>query len=476
VSANSQTLHEISVADRKLTYRATAGTLPLRDPLGHEIASMFYVAYTLEGAQSGAARPVTFFFNGGPGSSTLFLHMGSFGPVRVPIGDPDSAGARPARWVANSQTLLDKTDLVFLDAVGTGFSTAHDPSNNRLFWGNDQDADSFVQAITGYLQANGRWDAPKYLFGESYGTMRAAIVAERLQRKGIDLRGLILLSSILNFGHLAPGLDQSAIDLLPSYAATAWYWHRGGHTGESLDELVTTAREYAAGPYALALAKGNRLSDGERHEVADRLSEFTGLTAGDLERTHLQIGMDRFRRLLLRDRHLSVGAEDTRFTGVEADDARESPSFDATQTETTSVYLSALNRYLATELHYASDREYLPGDQGNIMSHWDWAHQPPQAPRQNSLADVLPDLTVALERNRGLRVLSLNGYFDLMTPFFGTEFDLAKLPAQLDVKHRVTLEFYPSGHMIYVSEPALEALHRDIARFYDGASSTPVRH
>ena len=464
---SSLTVHSITTNGRRIKYEATAGTLPLRDEHGQLTARMFYVAYVVSQSPGSPARPVTFFFNGGPGSSSIWLHMGAFGPMRVPIAPPGVAMSPPYRLIPNDQTLLDRTDMVFVDAVGTGFSRSLDTANNKLYWGNDEDAASFVQAITQYLELADRWNAPKFLFGESFGTMRAAIVADRLHGKGVNLDGIIMLSSILNFGHFASGLDQYAIDLLPSFAATAWYHDKIPHGPQGLVGLVQEARDYARGEYAVALAKGFLLPDGERDRVAARLSELTGLTADFLKRSNLRVGIGEFRRELLRGRRISVGATDTRFTEAEANGVGEKATFDAAEDAIAPAYISAFNTYLTSELHYRSELDYIANDDAHIMAEWDWTHRPPNAEKQTSMANVIPDLAAALQRNPALKVLSLNGYFDLMTPFFGTEFDLAKLPLSSTSQDRIQYRYYESGHMVYVSEPALRALRTDIAHFYD---------
>lgn len=464
--------HAGTIGGRRFRYESTAGTIGLRDDRDIERGRMFFVAYSMPQPAGSPPRPVTFFFNGGPGSSTIWLHMGAFAPVRLRAPQPGDAQsgnglAPPFALTDNRFSLLDKSDLVFLDAVGTGFSRAVDAGDNRLFWGNDQDAGSFAQAIARYLTVTGRWNAPKFLFGESYGTMRAANLAPRLHERGIDLSGIILMSTILNFGHFAPGLDQAAIDLLPTYAATAQYHGRIAHDDGGLPALLDRARTFARGPYAAALAKGDLIDPAERTAVAVEMSRLIGLPADYIERSGLRIGLDTFRRQLLLDRSMSVGAMDTRYAGRETEMAGAQATYDPSDAQVKGAFASVFDGYVRGTLNYRSDLDYVLGDSRTIMGAWDWSHRPPEGERQNSLANSVPDLAVAMRRMPGLKVLALNGYYDLMTPFHGAEFDLARLGLGAASRDRVTLRYYRSGHMIYLDDAVMPELRGDIGAFYD---------
>ncbi|MBY8822358.1 S10 family peptidase [Sphingomonas colocasiae] len=462
-----RTDHAGTIGGRAIRYESTAGTIGLRDERDIERGRMFFVAYSLPQPAGSPPRPVTFFFNGGPGSSTIWLHMGAFAPVRLRASQPGKPLAPPFVLADNRFSLLDKSDLVFLDAVGTGFSRAADAGDNRRFWGNDQDADSFAQAIARYLTATGRWNAPKFLFGESYGTMRAANLAPRLHERGIDLSGIILMSTILNFGHFAPGLDQAAIDLLPTYAATAYYHGRIAKGDGDLPALLDRARDFARGRYAAALARGDLIDPAERAAVAAEMSRLIGLSAAYIERSGLRIGLDAFRRQLLLDRSMNVGAMDTRYAGRETEAAGALATYDPSDAQVKAAFASVFDGYVRSRLNYRTDLDYVLGDSRAIMGAWDWSHRPAEGEKQNSLANSVPDLAVAMRRMPRLKVLALNGYYDLMTPFFGAEFDLARLGLGAESHDRVQLRYYPSGHIIYLDDAVMPALRGDIGAFYE---------
>src|SRR3954471_16385189 len=303
--------HSIVVNGRPLRYRATAGTLTLRDRDGKPTASMFYVAYTSPAAP-GRRKPVTFFYNGGPGSASLWLHMGSFGPMRVQTANPEYIRPAPYPFAPNPDPLLDRTDLVFLDAIGTGYSRPLGDAKPADFYGVDQDVDAFAKGILRYTTRYARWNDPKFIFGESYGTTRSAALAYALQERGLALNGVVILSSILNYGIRQPGFDQLYIGYLPSYAATAWYHHKAGE-GTELEAWIEEARRFANGPYAAALAKGQELGAEEEDQVARGMSRLTGLSVDFLRRTNLRVDLSRFQAELLRDRRQTIGRYDSRY-------------------------------------------------------------------------------------------------------------------------------------------------------------------
>ncbi|MPT47521.1 MAG: peptidase S10 [Sphingobium sp.] len=463
----SVTKHSVTTAGgRTIAYTATAGTLTLKGENGTPEASMFYVAYVADGAKT-ANRPVTFFYNGGPGSSSIWLHMASFGPRRVPIALGMKAGSA-APLAPNPQTLLGETDMVFLDAIGTGYSDVLDASFGKNYWGNDQDAASFAQAIRRYLEKNDRWASPKYLFGESYGTTRSAITALKLHDSGVHLNGVILMSSILNFAQRAPGLDRMAINQVPTYAATAWHHGKIARQG-SLTDHVERARRFASGPYSAALAKGHWLGDEERNNVAREMAELTGLSPEYLIRSDLQVMPDRFRKELMRAEGTVVGGLDTRFTGSEADGTAEAAATDPTENSIAGPIISAFNGYIARDLGYKSNQPYYPGSRiRNMFALWDWSHRPPYGARQNAMADVAIDLAEVMRRNPSMRVLSMSGYYDLSTPFFATEYDLSHMMLPADLRANLTERYYESGHMIYLDEKSLVSARTDIAQFLTG--------
>lgn len=459
--------HQATIAGKLIAYTATAGTLTIRDDDGKPTASMFYVAYTTGDAR----RPVTFLYNGGPGSSSVWLHMGSLAPVRVATDSPAATHNAPFDLVPNSDSLLDKSDLVFIDAIGAGFSRPVGDTKLSAFWGTDADIDAFARGIERYLTVNNRWNAPKFIFGESYGTTRSAGLAYRLQEDGVQLNGVVLLSSILNYGRRDPGFDQEMINYLPSYAAIAAYHHRLATAPADTDDFLREVREWARGPYALALAKGQDLSDVERQQVAQKMSAYTGLSTAFILENNLRVSPYRFRKELLRDQRLTIGRYDGRFTGVDVDSAGEGPEFDPSDTGITGAFVASFHDYLANELGFATDLSYRPTYYASGIT-WDFRHKPPgsRGGDSSSPADVALDLSAAMRQNPHLMLYSLNGIYDLATPFFGTEYDLGHMQLEPSLNHNIHFAYYPSGHMVYLNSKALSAMKTDLSRFYDDAT------
>ena len=462
------TMHSVTIGGREIAYKATAGTLTLRNDDGKPMASMFYVAYTVEG-ERGHRRPVTFLYNGGPGSSSLWMHMGSVGPMRVKTSAPDNTPAAPYTLVPNEYSLLDKTDLVFLDAMGTGYSRTLEGTEEKYFWGVDKDLDAFTRGIIRYVTINGRWNSPKYLFGESYGTTRSAGLARSLQEKGIDLNGVILLSSILNYGRRNPGLDQDSINYIPSYAAAAWYHDKIANKPADLPPFLAEVREWARGPYAAALAKGFNISPEEEDRIARQMSAYTGLSVEFIKECNLRVDLSRFRKELLRKEGRTIGRYDARFEGIDPDEAGDSPESDPSDTAITSAFVSTINAYIHGELGFHTDLEYRPGFD-KIGQSWDWHHAVPGRRRPMNDPDVALDLAQAMRENPHLKVFSLNGYYDMATPFFGTEYDIAHMQLAPSLRGNVKFAYYYSGHMVYLNVDALRQLKADVARFYDETS------
>ena len=466
--ARHTTHHSAVIGGRPLAYSATAGTLTLRDDEGKPTASMFYVAYTTGDPR----RPVTFLYNGGPGSSTLWLHMGSVGPQRVRTDSPAPTHNAPYELIDNNESLLDKSDLVFIDAVGSGFSRPLGDTKLSAFWGTDQDIDAFARGIERWLTANNRWNAPKFLFGESYGTTRSAGLSYRLQEDGVQLNGVILLSSILNYGRRAPGFDQEVINYLPSYAAAAAYHHRLANQPADMTAFLKEVRDWARGPYALALAKGHDLSDAERHDIAQKMASYTGLSPDYILASDLRVSAGRFRKELLRDHRLTLGRYDDRFTGADVDAAGENPEFDSSDTGITGAFVAAFHDYLARGLDYQTDLTYRPTYYGAGIT-WDFNHRTSGLGGRtgdSAQADVALDLSEAMRENPHMLLYSLNGVYDLATPFFGTEYDLGHMQLDPGVRGNVRFAYYPSGHMVYLNTDALKTMKSDLARFYDEAA------
>jgi carboxypeptidase C (cathepsin A) len=451
---------------RTLAYTATPGTLTIRNDDGAPIASVFYTAYTLD--QGGRSRPVTFLFNGGPGSSTMWLHMGSFAPVKVDASVPEMVRGAPFKLAANPDTLLDRTDLVFIDAVTTGLSRPLGKAEPKDFFGVDQDLDALTRAVQRYLTVYGRWDSPKFLIGESYGTLRAGGLAYSLQQKGVQLNGVALVSTVLNFATLAGGLDQAYVGVLPTYAAAAWYHNRIPNRPADLNAFLAEVRVFAQGPYALALAKGDGVPAAERDAVARQLAAYTGLSPEVVLRNNLRVGPDRFRKELLRAQRRTVGRLDARFTGFDADAGGEGPEFDPTDAAISGAFIGALNDYLFRDLGYQTPLTYRPNNYAGIGEKWDWKHRAPDGPQLS--ANTGADLGAAMRRNPRLKVLAVNGLYDMATPFFGAEYDLAHMQLEPELRSNIVYTYYPAGHMMYIDPASARQLKADFAAWYDSAN------
>ncbi len=471
--ANSVTEHELLLDGKTLPYTATAGTLLINGDDAKPYGSVFYVAYTLRGANDPRRRPVTFLYNGGPGSASLWLHMGSVGPVRVATSSPEATGAAPYQLVANQYSLLDKTDLVFIDAMGTGFSRPVGKGTIKNFAGTDQDVQGFLKFIHRYVDVNHRWNSPKFLFGESYGTTRSAALVDALEESGMSFNGVILMSTILNYFTMAPGLDAQFIGNLPTYAAIAWHHGKVAHKPADETAFLNEVRGFARGPYAEALAQGHNLPQAQVDAIAAKLAGYTGLSVAFIKEANLRITAPRFRKELLRDQRLILGRYDGRFEGTDIDAAGENPGYDPSSTGITGAFVSAFHDYLDRELKYTSKETYFPRGPG-INQLWDHTHRPPGGGPGGGQGQAQPlrdayvagDLADAMRKNPQLRVLSVNGLFDLATPFFITEFDLAHMNLEPKLRGNIEFTYYPSGHMIYLNVDALKKLKSDLAAFY----------
>jgi carboxypeptidase C (cathepsin A) len=463
--------HVLVLRGKSIHYEATAGTLTLRDHLGEPIASMFYIAYTVHPAKGNPGRPVTFLFNGGPGSASLWLNIGGFGPMRAVTEKPGNTPSPPYSFVPNDDSLLDKTDLVFLDAIGTGYSRVIGKGADSQFWSVDGDVDSFAQGIVRYIEINQRWNSPKFLYGESYGTTRAAALAYALHVEDIDLSGVILQSSILNFARSSPGLDEGYIDLLPSYAAAAWYHHRVA--GAPADEMafLKQVETFARGPYAQALAAGDQLSPQEESAVASQVSHYTGLPVEYVERVHLRIEMESFRRELLLGRQLVIGRFDSRYAwpAVETDGHFNPATDDPATAAVNGPYLAAFREAL-DGLGYHTLLAYRALYNQVIEPRWDWHHVAPGMDGPLTSPDTALDLAAAMAANPNLKVLSLNGLYDMSTPFFGTEFDLSHMLLPPNVSRNIAIKYYASGHQLYSDPRVLAEMTGDLDHFYDQAT------
>lgn len=470
-SAPIVTEHDVVINGQSIHFRATAGLLPQVDDYGKSKASIFFVAYEkLE--KSGdtwvkpapVTRPVTFTFNGGPGSSSVWLHMGALGPKRVVFGDEGEVPTPPAKLVDNEYSWLDLTDLVFIDPVSTGFSRASEGEDASKFHGLNEDARSVADFIRLWLTRNDRWLSQKFLAGESYGTTRAAALSGDLQdRLGIYLNGISLISMVLNFQTLSfsPGNDEAFWLFLPTYTATAFYHKKlSPPLDQDLEKTLEQARAFASNEYLVALAKGHNLSGQERELIAQKLSQFTGLSKEFILRSDLRVPIFSFTKELLRDQGKTVGRLDSRYTGFDLNQVADRPEYDPSYAAILGPFTAALNAYVRDDLKFESDVNYEILT-GNV--------RPWKFPSESSYPDVSPTLAGAISRNPELRVTIENGYFDLATPFFASEYTVAHLDLAPELRKNLRMNYYKSGHMMYIRKEDLAALKQNAAKFYSNA-------
>jgi len=493
----------VTVGGQAISYQAIAGTLIVhpkdwddvpRDPKADKggpgaeesgesknptaEASMFYVAYFKNGA---GARPVTFIYNGGPGSASFWLHMGAFGPRRIVTAVDGHTPAAPYSLINNGSSLLDATDLVFIDAPGTGFSRIAGKDKEKAFFGVDQDAYAFSEFISQFLTKYGRWNSPKYLFGESYGTPRSAVLINLLEAdRLIDFNGVILLSQILNFDLSPdrptgnPGIDLPYQTSLPTYAATAWYHKKLPGEHADLEALLAEVEQFAMGDYARALAAGSDLSPADRSAIAEKLHQYTGLSVDYILKADLRIDGGEFRQTLQGDVGLATGRLDTRFSGPDLDPLAQRADYDPQSTALSSAYVSAFNEYMRKDLRYGDGKTFKPSIQ--TFGSWNFQHrqpgqnQQPTSSRQGS--NVMPDLANAMKINPNLKVQLNAGYFDLATPFYQGVYEMHHLPIPAKLHENIEFKFYDSGHMVYAKDASLKLLHDNVAGFIRRTSNT----
>ncbi len=487
----------VTIGGQSIAYQAVAGTLIVhpkdwddvpRDPKAEHAnptpgedgadarnptaeASMFYVAYFKNG---GGSRPVTFIYNGGPGSATVWLHMGAFGPRRIVTATDGHTPAAPYSLINNGSSLLDATDLVFIDAPGTGFSRIAGRDKEKAFFGVDQDAYAFAQFISQFLTKYGRWNSPKYLFGESYGTPRSAVLINQLEsERAIDFNGVILLSQILNFDLSPdrptgnPGIDLPYQTVLPTYAATAWYHKKIPGDHKDLEALLSEVEQFSMGDYGRALAAGSDLSPADKRAIAEKLHQYTGLPVEYILKADLRIDGGEFRQNLQDGAGLTTGRLDTRFSGPDIDPLSQRADYDPQSTALGSAYVSAFNDYARKDLRYGDGRDFKHSISAG--RNWSFVHQQPGqnqrfgSSRQGS--NVMPDLANAMKINPNLKIQLNAGYFDLATPFYQGVYEMHHLPIPANLQANIEYKFYDSGHMVYAKDSSLKLLHDNVVGF-----------
>ena len=507
-TADSTTEGSVNVGGQAIAYRAVAGTITVggSDPQDATIgfdgkplpdaniklpekaedapptARMFYVAYFKKDAAA-AQRPIVFAYNGGPGSPTMWLHMGTFGPKRIVTPDTQHQEGAPYTIVNNDYSLLDVADIVFIDAPGTGLSRTFGKNKAEAFYGVDGDGHAFERFIRRFLSKYDRWNSPKYIFGESYGTPRSAVLAADL--RSVDLNGVILLSQILSFDNSVdgptanPGVDQAYALALPTYAASAWYHHKLPTQPPALKPFLEEVQKYALGEYMTALLQGSELPDVERQAVAEKLHGYTGLPVDYLLRADLRVTGGEFSEELKLNEGLTTGRLDSRYEGPQVDPLGSSSGYDPQSDAITSAWNTAINQYLHDDLKYATQATYLmSARQGGEFS-WNMNHQPPGrggggGSGNNSSetgANVMPDLAYRMKMNPKMKVMLAGGYYDLATPYFEGIYEMHHLPMPKVLQSNISYHYYEAGHMIYVREDILKQFHADVASFIKSTES-----
>ncbi len=435
-------------------------------------ARMFYVAYFKKDTTDETHRPVMFLYNGGPGSPTMWLHMGTFGPKRIALPDADHQEAAPYSIVSNQYSLLDSTDLVYIDAPGTGFSRTFGKERGKAFYGIDQDGQAFSHFIRKFLSKYGRWNSPKYIFGESYGTPRSAVLSADLQ--GVDLNGVILLSQILSFDNSIdgpeanPGVDQAYALGLPTMAATAWYFKKLPTQPGALRPFLDEVEKYALTDYMEALLQGSELGEAQKRAVAEKLHGYTGLPVDYLVRANLRVNGGEFSKELKLDEMTTVGRLDSRYQGPDVNPLSAETDYDPQSDAITSGWLTAINEYLRKDLKYGAQETYFTsGRQGGDFN-WDMHHRTPGFRGFSSDwsgPNVMPDLAYRMKMNPKMKVMLAGGYYDLATPYFEGEYEMHHLPMPDSLQKNISYHYYEAGHMIYVKEDVLKQLHNDMESF-----------
>ncbi|MEJ2162145.1 MAG: peptidase S10 [Robiginitalea sp.] len=461
------TEHQILNGGRKVVYKATASETYLRDDSGQPVASIWSVSYTASGEGDPIGRPVTFVFNGGPGSASVWLHMGLLGPELVVVDSEAKKddGAAPYPLVPNTNGLLDLTDLVFVDPVGTGFSKVLGKGKVTDFWGLNEDASSIAKFIRMWISENNRWMSPKFIAGESFGTTRAVAVANALESAGqnMALNGLILISQALDYGGSTSTHDNitSYITYLPSMAATAWYHKKAGQ-GRTLEEFVAECREFTYSRYIPALYKGALLDKAEKAAIAAEMAGFIGLEKDYILRSDLRVLVHRFQKELLKDRGVALGRLDGRFMGPEIDLFSEGPHLgDPASYQIGGAFTAAINHYLSTKLQVRMDRPYLTSN-SEIGSKWKWRPVPEGQYWEPSMVNVARKLGATMRRNPEMKVMVANGYYDLICPFFDAEYTFARNGIETQ---KIQMMYYEAGHMMYTHQPDLQKLAGDMRKF-----------
>ena len=464
----SVTHHKVIIGGKTIQYTATAGALILRNSQDEPIAFYGYTAYTKDEESELDKRPITFAYNGGPGSSSMWLHMGALGPKRVVVNDPYNNKPAPYKVEDNQFSILDKSDVVLIDPVGTGISKAVGKANNKDFWGVDEDIKSVSGFIKQYINENNRWPSPKFILGESYGTMRSAGVANYLQEElGIALNGIILVSTVLDIRTLTfqQGDDLSYILHLPAYAVSAWYHDKIVDKTKDIALFAEKARSFASGEYASALMKGSDLTDEEFDKIATQYAALTGLSKEYVRRANLRVKEPQFSQELLRTERMTVGRLDARYKGINENLLSEGTSYDPQSSSISPPYISAFLDYYYNELKVNKMLTYKTSAYSTPGFTWDWKHKKNHVNWDPITPNTAVDLAEVMRRNPSLRVLAINGYYDLATPFYAAEYTLKHMGLEKHIQSNIIFKYYESGHMMYIDPVSGKQFKDDIIEF-----------
>jgi carboxypeptidase C (cathepsin A) len=457
-----QRRHELKIGDTTLAYYTTTGMLPLKNAAGEIEAQIFFIAYTLNTPEGDPRRPLMILFNGGPGAASIYLHMGAFSPKRARLHDDGTIPPPPYQLLENEYTLLAEADMVYIDPVGTGFSRAAKEELNKNYWSVKGDIESLAEFIRLYLNRYGRMTSSLFLCGESYGTFRAAGLADHLLTKNIALSGLILVSAVLNFqaSEYAKGNDLPYALLLPTFTAAAWYHQKlpAALQSQPLRAAMREAEDWAISGYTLALMRGDLLSEEERAEIVDRLARYTGLERRYIERSNLRVRYSHFIKELLRDQRRSVSAYDARLTNIDELAIGEEPDFDVILSVLGSPYTMLLNDYIRKELGYITDHEYQTLSM-TVYQAWDFGKP------LDGWPDTSAALRSAISKNTYMRVFVARGLYDFATSYFSIEYTMNHLGLDPSLRGNIRYGDYESGHMIYIDLASLARLRQDVGEF-----------
>lgn len=464
-------IQTVTIDGKRISLKTETGTHKLRDESDNPIALFGYTYYEKSDASSN--RPIVFAFNGGPLSASMWLHFGVLGPKRVVINDPGYTKAPPYQVVNNEYSILDKADLVMIDPVGVGFSEPVGDAEWKDFWGVDEDIRSIGLFIEQFLIKKGRLNAPKYLLGESYGTFRNAGLVKYLQDKGIAMNGVIMVSAVFELQHLlfGPGDDIAYLVHFPTYAATAWYHNKIENKPENLEAFLDEVRRFTENEYAPALLKGDAMSQQEKNQLASKLSRYSGLSSDYWMKADFRVTNSEYFQELLRNERETVGRLDSRFTGISQDPLAQGASTDPQSDAISPPYITAFKDYLYNDLGVRKDLTYTTSAGGREGFKWDWSHSGNIIWNAQVAVSTLPDMTTAMNKNPNLKIMILNGYYDLATVFYGVEYSINHMGLKPEIKDNIIMKYYEAGHMMYTHLPSLQKFKKDVDEFIDETSN-----